>query len=108
MNNSLIFLNSFHLYWWVMNAFVIIYFVNPTQCLRLLYLLGIMSKPKSQTQTWKIDNILVNTFLNQQNLGNKVGGSFTSKAYQNITQKLQEKFETFCKGKGERWKVVDS
>ena len=71
-------------------------------------LLGIMSKLERETWTPDMDNALVDAFLNQQNLGNKVGGSFTSKAYEAITKELQEKFERpFSKEKVKgRWKLI--
>lgn len=67
-----------------------------------------MSKPERETWTQEMDNALIDAFLNQLNVGNKVGGSFTSKAYEAITHELQEKFERpFAKEKVKsRWKLI--
>ena len=52
-----------------------------------------------------MDSALIDVVLNQQNLGNKVSGSFTSKSYEAIIEKLQDKFErSFAKEKAiGRW-----
>ncbi|GLT75857.1 hypothetical protein SLA2020_475510 [Shorea laevis] len=40
-----------------------------------------------------MDEAFVDAFLHQHNLGNRVNGSFTTKAYKNIVNELKEKLE---------------
>ncbi|GLT26306.1 hypothetical protein SLA2020_013870 [Shorea laevis] len=41
--------------------------------------------------TPKMDEALMDAFLHQHNLGNRVNGSFTTKAYENVVNELKEK-----------------
>lgn len=52
-----------------------------------------MSGSERETWTAEMDSTLVDAFFHQHNEGNKVGGTFTSKAYDNIQKELQEKFQ---------------
>ncbi|XP_061359903.1 uncharacterized protein At2g29880-like [Gastrolobium bilobum] len=69
-----------------------------------------MSKSKTKREIWtqEMDDALIDAFLHQQNDGNKVSGSFTSKAYETIIKELQQKFgRSFEKEKiKSRWKIV--
>lgn len=67
-----------------------------------------MSGSERETWTPEMDSTLVDAFFHQHNEGNKVGGTFTSKAYDNIQKELQEKFQRpFQKDKVKnRWKQV--
>ncbi|CAH9077525.1 unnamed protein product [Cuscuta europaea] len=58
--------------------------------------------------TAEMDNELVNSFLHQHNEGNRVSGTFTTKAYMSITSDLQNKFgRPFKKDKVKgRWKLL--
>ncbi|KAJ3688528.1 hypothetical protein LUZ61_017692 [Rhynchospora tenuis] len=39
-----------------------------------------------------MDRVLINAFVHQQNIGNRVNGSFTSKALENVVKEVSEKF----------------
>ncbi|KAI9126321.1 hypothetical protein K1719_002742 [Acacia pycnantha] len=69
-----------------------------------------MSESETKRETWtqEMDDALVDAFLHQQNDGNRVSGTFTSKAYDTIIKELQEKFgRPFEKEKVKsRWKLV--
>ena len=80
-------------------SYVIINIAYTTQCLMLLLLLGIMAKSERETWTQEMDNALIDAFLNQQNLGNKVGGTFTTKAYEAITQGFKRNLKDFLQRK---------
>ena len=56
----------------------------------------------------EMDDALIDAFLHQQNDGNRVGGTFISKAYDTIIKELGEKFGCpFGKEKVKsRWKLV--
>ncbi|GLT99881.1 hypothetical protein SLE2022_172890 [Rubroshorea leprosula] len=43
-----------------------------------------------------MDEALMDAFLHQHNLGNRVNGSFTTKAYENIVNELKEKLGKEC------------
>ncbi|KAI9108531.1 hypothetical protein K1719_020415 [Acacia pycnantha] len=69
-----------------------------------------MSESETKRETWtqEMDDALVDAFLHQQNDGNRVSGTFTSKAYDTIIKELQQKFgRPFEKEKVKsRWKLV--
>ena len=49
--------------------------------------------PSKEVQwTSVVDSALVNTFLHQVNIGERVNRTFTSKAYDNIVKELVDKF----------------
>jgi Myb/SANT-like DNA-binding domain len=50
------------------------------------------SKDDSITWTPHMDDALIDAYVYQTNVGNRVGGTFTSKAYDLILQELSEKF----------------
>lgn len=60
-------------------------------------------KGGSDTLAWTpaMDDVLIDAFLHQHNLGNRVGGNFTPHAYHNILQELKMRFndKSFDKGK---------
>lgn len=55
-----------------------------------------------------MNNALIDAFVHQVSAGNKLGGTFTSIAYTNITKEMSEKFQRpFDKEKvKDRWKLV--
>lgn len=55
-----------------------------------------------------MNNALIDAFVHQVSAGNKLGGTFTSIAYTNITKEMSEKFQrSFDKEKvKDRWKLV--
>ncbi|XP_058755036.1 uncharacterized protein LOC131628181 isoform X2 [Vicia villosa] len=67
-----------------------------------------MSNSEREIWTTEMDNALIDAFVHQVNEGNKVNGTYTSKAYSNITNEMAEKFRrSFQKEKVKgRWKLV--
>ncbi|KAJ3685960.1 hypothetical protein LUZ61_015124 [Rhynchospora tenuis] len=51
-----------------------------------------VSKDDSVTWTPQMDDVLIDAFVHQNNIGNRVGGTFTSKAHDNILKEVSEKF----------------
>jgi hypothetical protein len=49
---------------------------------------------KREYWTSFMDDALIDAFLHQHRVGNRVGGTFTTQAYDNILAELCEKFET--------------
>ena len=66
------------------------------------------SKIESLAWTSTMDDALVDAFLHQHNEGNKVNGTWTSKAYDNIVAELKVKIgEGIDKNKVKnRWKTI--
>lgn len=67
-----------------------------------------MSTSERETWTQEMDDALVDAFLHQLNEGNKVNGTFSSKAYVSIIKELQDKFQRpLHKDKVQnRWKAL--